>query len=216
VLVLAIDTSSEAVTAALVDLTGEPQVRGERVTRNARGHGELLAPSIAAALADAGATPGDVGAVVAGIGPGPYTGLRVGMVSAAVFADARGIPVYGVCSLDAVGDACRDETELLVASDARRKELYWARYRYGVRVAGPDVARALDIDASGCTAAAGHGATLHDFGLPLRDVLYPPAAGLVRCALDRITGGAPSEVLTPLYLRRPDAVVPGAPKAVTP
>jgi len=216
VLVLVVDTSSQAVTAAVVDVSGEPVVRGERVTLNARGHGELLAPSIAAALGGARASTSDLGAVVAGLGPGPYTGLRVGLVSAAVFADALGIPSYGVCSLDAIGDACRDDNALLVATDARRKEVYWAKYAHGVRTGDPAVARPADIDARDRTAIAGHGASLYDFGLPRRDVLYPPAVSLARCARERIVTHAPSEVLVPMYLRRPDAVVPAAPKPVTP
>jgi tRNA threonylcarbamoyl adenosine modification protein YeaZ len=216
VLALVLDTSSEAVTAAVVDVSGEPEVRGARVTLNARGHGELLAPSIAGALADAGSAVTDLAAVVAGVGPGPYTGLRVGLVSAAVIADARGIPAYGVCSLDAIGDACRAEPDLLVATDARRREVYWARYRHGVRTAGPGVDRPTDIDVTGCTAVAGHGATLYEFGLARRDVPHPPPVALARCARDRIAGRAPSEVLVPLYLRRPDAVVPAAPKPVSP
>jgi tRNA threonylcarbamoyl adenosine modification protein YeaZ len=215
VLVLVVDTSSEAVTAAVVDLSDEPLVRGEQVTRNARGHGELLAPSIASALQAAAARPADIAAVVAGVGPGPYTGLRVGLVSAAVLADTLAIPVYGVCSLDAIGDACRDDATLLVATDARRKEVYWATYAHGVRTGEPAVGKPADIDVHAYTAVAGHGATLYGFGLPRRDVLYPPALSLARCARDRIASRAASDVLVPMYLRRPDAVVPAAPKQVS-
>jgi tRNA threonylcarbamoyl adenosine modification protein YeaZ len=216
VLVLVVDTSSQAVTAAVVDVSGVPAMRGEQVTLNARGHGELLAPSIATALDETGAGPSDLGAVVAGLGPGPYTGLRVGLVTAAVMADALHIPAYGVCSLDAIGAALPGDAALLVATDARRKEVYWAAYERGVRTHEPTVGPPADIDTSAYTAVAGHGATLYDFGLPQRDVLYPPALALVRCALDRISSHAASEALVPQYLRRPDAVVPAAPKQVTP
>ncbi|MEP7020297.1 MAG: tRNA (adenosine(37)-N6)-threonylcarbamoyltransferase complex dimerization subunit type 1 TsaB [Pseudonocardiales bacterium] len=212
-LVLAIDTSSAAVTAAVLDLAADV-VRAERVTLNSRGHGEFLAPAIAECLVEAGAVPDELVAIVAGTGPGPFTGLRVGLVSAAVMADVLGIPTYGVCSLDAIaGD---HQGTLLVATDARRKEVYWARYVDGVRVEGPAVSRPADVRVA-CAEMAGAGARLYadDLGLPFFNQDYPSAAALVRRAADRIHAGAPSEILTPLYLRRPDAVEPGRPKAVT-
>jgi tRNA threonylcarbamoyl adenosine modification protein YeaZ len=215
VLVLAIDTSSAAVTAALIDVSSdEVVVRAERVTLNSRGHGEYLAPAIAQCLAEAGAAPGELAAVVAGTGPGPFTGLRVGLVSAAVMADVLDIPAYGVCSLDAIAGARAGP--LLVATDARRKEIYWARYLDGARIEGPAVSRPADL-AAGSGAMAGAGARLYRaaLGLPLIDQDFPSAAALVQRAADRIRAGAPTEPLTPLYLRRPDAVEPGRPKAVT-
>ena len=90
-----------------------------------------------AALADAGLAVADLDAVVVGCGPGPFTGLRVGMATAAAYGHALGIPVYGVCSLDAIG--VDTAGEVLVVTDARRREVYWARYRDGVRVDGPAV-----------------------------------------------------------------------------
>jgi tRNA threonylcarbamoyl adenosine modification protein YeaZ len=215
VLVLAIDTSSDAVTAGVARVDGGVEIVAEQVTVNPRGHGELLAPSIAAALDHANASPSDLAAIVAGVGPGPYTGLRVGLVTAAVMAEALGIPTYGVCSLDAIAEACRDEPQLVVATDARRREVYWARYEHGARAGEPAVDAPAEVPIDGVTAVAGHAATLYDFGVPGRDVLYPPVLSLVRCALERITAGAPAELLTPLYLRRPDAVVPAAPKSVS-
>ena len=215
VLVLAIDTSSAAVTAAVVDVSSDDVVvRAERVTLNSRGHGEYLAPAIAQCLAEADAAPRDLTAILAGTGPGPYTGLRVGLVTAVVMADVLGIPTYGVCSLDAIAGSVAGA--LLVATDARRKEIYWARYLDGARIEGPAVSHPADV-ARGSGAMAGAGARLYAdvLGLALVDQDYPSAAALVRCAADRIRTGAPSEPLTPLYLRRPDAVEPGLPKAVT-
>jgi tRNA threonylcarbamoyl adenosine modification protein YeaZ len=222
VLVLAIDTSSAAVTAAVVEVSSagaaavEVAIRAERVTVNARGHGEYLAPAIAACLAEAGAAPPDMGAIVAGTGPGPFTGLRVGLVTAAVMGHALGVPTYGVCSLDAIAGACDGDLPLLVAADARRKEVYWARYVDGVRVAGPAVSRPVDVPAGGGQ-MAGAGARRHAdvLGLPLVAPDYPSALALVRCAAERIRAGARSEPLVPRYLRRPDASPPGLPKAVT-
>src|SRR3954447_7267328 len=101
--VLAIDTSSPAVTAGGVSGGPEAALAAAPAPLAARRDGELLAASIADCLAEAGIRPDQVGAVVAGTGPGPYTGLRVGLVTAAAFAHARGIPAYGVRSLAALG-----------------------------------------------------------------------------------------------------------------
>ncbi len=216
--VLAVDTSSPAVTAAVVTIAGEVVLAAERTTLAARGHSELLAPSIVDCLADAGIGAGAVTAVVCGTGPGPYTGLRVGLVTAAAWADALGIAVYGVCSLDAIGRAAADEAALLVATDARRHEVYWARYAHGARMSEPAVARPADLDLDGLSAVAGAGGELYQQlwpGLTRRPERYPDPVALVELARERIETGAPSEVLQPLYLRRPDAVVPGAPKTVS-
>jgi tRNA threonylcarbamoyl adenosine modification protein YeaZ len=219
VLVLVIDTSSAAVTAAVVEIGSDGgqrvALRGERVTLNARGHGEHLAPNVAGVLADAGARPADLAAIVAGTGPGPYTGLRVGLVTAAVLGETLGVPTYGVCSLDGIGAATSDEPALLVATDARRKEVYWARYAHGVRVDGPSVARPADVPRDAVGTVAGQGGALYDFGLPLLERRYPSALALGRAAAGRIRAGAPSEPLTPLYLRRPDVAQPHAAKAVS-
>lgn len=208
-LVLAVDTSSAAVTAAVVEVSDDAvEVRAERVTINARGHGELLAPNIAACLAEAGALPGELGAIVAGTGPGPFTGLRVGLVTAAVMADVLDIPAYGVCSLDAIAGAV-DERDLLVATDARRKEVYWARYdAAGERTDGPHVSRPSDVLTAAARDMAGAGARLYqdELGLNLIGTDYPSTVALVARAAGRIRAGAQSETLTPLYLRRPDAV----------
>jgi len=214
VLVLALDTSSAAVTAAVVVVSDhEVDLVAEQVTINARGHGELLAPAIVDALETAGNGPEDLNAIVVGTGPGPYTGLRVGLVTAAVMSDLLGIPAYGVCSLD--GMALEGET-ITVAADARRREVYWARYANGVRVVGPEVSYPADV-APVAGKITGAGARLYRdvLGGDLLDRDYPSAWSLVRRAADKIRSGAPSDPLTPLYLRRPDAVAPGAAKPVS-
>lgn len=215
-LVLAVDTSSAAVTAALVDADAMRLV-AQRVTIAARGHGELLAPAIAACLGEVRATPGDLSAIVAGRGPGPFTGLRVGLVTAASLSDALSIPAYGVCSLDAIADVL-DEHALLVATDARRHEVYWARYLDGVRVEGPAVNKPAEVSAVDTVAMTGAGARLYADVLHLRllDIDYPDPLALTRLAADRVLSKAAADALTPMYLRRPDAVVPGPAKAVTP
>jgi tRNA threonylcarbamoyl adenosine modification protein YeaZ len=225
VLLLGLDTATPAVTVALHD-GGQPLA--QLVTVDAHRHAELLAPAIAKVIADAGVTQRDLTAVAAGVGPGPFTGLRVGLVTARVLGAALGIPVYGVCSLDVIaadvaagaGDDDRGPGgDFLVATDARRRELYWARYdSTGQRTAGPEVSRPAEIPSAGLP-AAGEGPMLYPELLP--DGLgpaFPAAATLCRIAVAAIAAGDPGGLLLapePLYLRRPDAREPGAPKRVT-
>jgi tRNA threonylcarbamoyl adenosine modification protein YeaZ len=202
--ILAIDTATPAVTAAIVSLDGV-EVLAERVTIDARAHAEQLTPNVLGALADAGRSVNDLGAVVVGCGPGPFTGLRVGMASAAAYGHALGIPVYGVCSLDAIGiETAATSGEVLVVTDARRREVYWARYRDGVRIDGPAVDAPADVPAD-ADAVAGSPEHAALFDLPRLSPVYPTAAGLVRAVADWTTAPAP---LVPLYLRRPDAKPP--------
>lgn len=186
-LILAIDTATPAVTAGAVRRDGDTiDVLAERVTRDARAHAEQLTPNAVGALADAEVAVEDLEAIVVGCGPGPFTGLRVGMATAAAFGHALGLPVYGVCSLDAIGIGTSGD--VLVVTDARRREVYWARYRDGVRVEGPAVAAPADVPGADEALA--------------RPPLYPTAEGLVRAVADWPAAPAP---LVPLYLRRPDA-----------
>ncbi len=221
-LVLGLDTSSPAVSAAVVEVDERdpdrrPRTLAEHRVIDARGHGENLAPLIDRCLRAVTIGPGELAAVVAGTGPGPYTGLRVGLVTAAVLADVLAIPAYGVCSLDAIAAGVRPR---LVLTDARRKEVYWARYnRDGARVDGPHVSRPADVAITGHADLAGAGARLYQdlfAGATLHDGDFPVPADLVARAADRICSGAPSEQLTPRYLRRPDAIASATRKTVTP
>jgi tRNA threonylcarbamoyl adenosine modification protein YeaZ len=212
-LLLALDTATPAVTVALHD--GD-RVVAELTTIDARRQGELLAAAIEKVLAAAGATVRDVSVIAAGVGPGPYTGLRTGLVTAKVLGSTLGIPAHGVCTLDviAAGAAARAGREFLVATDARRRELYWARYSpAGERLAGP----AVDVPAAlpAGLPVAGEGAHLYPGVLagPI-EPRYPSAATLADFAATRIAGDSLLP-LEPLYLRRPDARVPGPPKPVT-
>jgi tRNA threonylcarbamoyl adenosine modification protein YeaZ len=216
VLVLVLDTSSAAVTAAVARVGEDVELVAERVTVNSRGHGELLAPAIDAVLREAGCTVGDLAAIVVGTGPGPFTGLRVGLVTAAVLADTLGIPAYGVCSLDGIAHFGES---VFVATDARRREVYWARYIEGMRVEGPEVGRPAELDVSGPMVGAGARLYVDVLGGQLlgdsADRDYPSALQLARVAADRVRDATPGDALTPLYLRRPDAEAPNAPKSVT-
>lgn len=208
--VLAVDTATPATSAAVahVDETGVALLASERVV-DARRHGEELAPLISAALASAGIAPGDLSAIVAGVGPGPFTGLRVGLVTAAAMGHALSVPTYGVCSLDAIGSLTTGR--VLAATDARRREVYWAVYDGGKRVDGPSVDKPAALAVDDVTSAVGDGAQLYAevLGLPVApEPRYPDLAAMVAVAADRVRAGAPTEQLTPLYLRRPDAVPP--------
>jgi tRNA threonylcarbamoyl adenosine modification protein YeaZ len=217
VLLLALDTSTPATTVALTD---DGRVVAERTEVAANRHGELLSPFIDEVLREAGAGAHDVAMVAVGVGPGPFTGLRVGLVTAAGFADALGVSAHGVCSLDAV--ACAGERPwgegFAVVTDARRKEVYWAAYANGRRVSGPAVDRPAVVaeQLSPGTTVAGFAGSMYvaEFaGHPIDESSgYPSAAAIARLALDdewRLP-------VQPLYLRRPDARPPGAPKRVTP
>jgi tRNA threonylcarbamoyladenosine biosynthesis protein TsaB len=218
---LAIDTSTHAIGAAVHDGRA---VRASVVREDPRRHGELLAPTIEQALREAGTERGELTAIVTGVGPGPFTGLRVGVVTAQVLAHALGLPApSGVCSLDARAHAAaqRHEGALLVATDARRKEVYWARYVVeqgrARRLAGPDVARAADLpDEVRGLATVGRGALLYTDALPhlLPEAPRDVDPGQLADLAVRLRSGehpdAGSALLPPepLYLRRPDAVAP--------
>ena len=219
--VLALDTSA-AVAVSL--LAADGSILAERVVREERRHAELLAPMIAAVLDATGTDRAALTAIVVGTGPAPYTGLRVGLVTARALGLALAIPVYGVCSLEAVAAKTAIDralpvgAEVLVVTDARRREVYWARYRVVADavavelVAGPGVASAPQVAADGRAVGAvvvGPGAILYAAALP--PVVGAPEACdpavLARLALARTARGEalPTE---PLYLRRPDVMPP--------
>jgi tRNA threonylcarbamoyl adenosine modification protein YeaZ len=210
VLLLAFDTATPAVTVALRDESG---VVAERTTVDARRHGELLAPGIAEVLSDAGRDCAELTAVAVGVGPGPFTGLRVGLVTARTLGDALGIPVYGVCTLDVLAYASGLEGDYAVATDARRREVYWARYFDRVRTAGPQVDRPGTVAAQlDRLPVVGEGAALYPEEFPDgREPRLPSAAALA----EWVAQGGPTLAPSPLYLRRPDVAAPGARKPVT-
>lgn len=167
---LAIDTATFRTIVAIID--GD-KVLFESFHDGATEHGFAITELVAQAL-EICPKPDQV---VVGMGPGPFTGLRVGITFARSFAMARGIPVIGVCSLDAIAI---DKPEYTVAIDARRKEIYWASYKNGVRIAGPAVNKPAEVTGF------------------IFDV-YPDMQKLV------VLSHSQNET-EPMYLRRPDAV----------
>ncbi|MEE4022376.1 tRNA (adenosine(37)-N6)-threonylcarbamoyltransferase complex dimerization subunit type 1 TsaB [Gordonia sp. PKS22-38] len=213
--VLAIDTSTDAVVAGVARLPadGAPEVLADRAVSDGRRHAEVLTSLIGEALEQAGVRRDDLGAVIVGCGPGPFTGLRVGMATGAAFGDALGLPVYGVCSADAIAaheQSATDPTSMLVVTDARRREIYWATYEQGRRTTGPAVGAPADVVAelAGAPIDVVVGSPAHTglFGRPIGSAEVPTVAGLASVAAGDLRSGAQPEPLIPLYLRRPDAV----------
>jgi tRNA threonylcarbamoyladenosine biosynthesis protein TsaB len=204
---LAFDTATPLVTVALHDGEG---VVAENAAEHKMKHGEQLAPLIDRSMQDVGIVRQDLTAIAVGVGPGPFTGLRVGLVTARTLGFVLDIPVYGVCSLDVLAleavDTGTVSGDFVVATDARRREVYLASYDAdGVRLDGPVVDRpaALATDAS----TVGEGAVLYPDA-------FPKPAGPTRPSatwLARAVAEERAELLDPepLYLRRPDAATPG-------
>jgi tRNA threonylcarbamoyladenosine biosynthesis protein TsaB len=209
---LALDTSTPLVSVALAQ---DGEVLTAATSERPMQHGEQLAPMIARALGEVGALRQDVTAVAVGVGPGPYTGLRVGIVTARTFALVLGIPVYGVCSLDVLAAAAVDSgvgEPFLATADARRRELFWAAYdEDGVRTDGPSVGRPETLPSDLLVVGAGPG--LYPGAFPRTGGPQRPDAG----TLALVVGDERAELVdpAPIYLRRPDAAVPSAPKRVS-
>lgn len=188
-LLLAVDTATPAVTAALHDGTS---VVAESSRTDARRHGELLLPAVDHVLAEAGLKLDAVTGIVVGVGPGPYTGLRVGLVTAATFGSVLGVPVYGLCTLDGLAYASGLDGPFVVATDARRKEVYWARYDgFRTRLGEPAVDRPADIaEQVAGLPAVGAGALLYPDTFP--DARAPEnvsAGALAALAAEKLAGG---------------------------
>jgi tRNA threonylcarbamoyl adenosine modification protein YeaZ len=219
---LAFDTSSAAVTVALADpITGA--VVASSSTVDALRHGELLAPAIADALAAAGCRPGDLTRIAVGVGPGPFTGLRVGLVTARTMAEVLGIEVAGVCSLDILARQSSLTLPVAVATDARRKEIYWALYDGPAadgsrrRLEGPAVDKPADVaHVLAGLPVIGRGATLYAEALDLGEIDVPEYPSAEVLAFGVATGTLPVVAPDPLYLRRPDVTLAGGPKSVLP
>ncbi|MDX3094161.1 tRNA (adenosine(37)-N6)-threonylcarbamoyltransferase complex dimerization subunit type 1 TsaB [Streptomyces sp. ME01-24h] len=215
-LLLAFDTATPAVTVALHD---GRRVLAESTEIDARRHGELLMPAVDRVLREAGTGLGDVTGIVVGVGPGPYTGLRVGLVTAVSFADVLGVPVHGICSLDGLAYASGVEGPFVVATDARRKEVYWARYEGPrARVTDPAVDRpgAIADEVAGVPAVGAGAALYPEVFTDVRPPADQSAAALASLAAAKLADGEDFLPALPLYLRRPDAQVPAGYKAVLP
>jgi tRNA threonylcarbamoyl adenosine modification protein YeaZ len=208
---LALDTATPAVTVAVAD-GGE--VLAERTHVDPRRHGELLAPAIAEVLEAAGVGRQALTSIAVGVGPGPFTGLRVGLVTARTMGAVLDIPVVGVCTHDHLALLAGLAGTFRVVTDARRREVHWAEYD-GVarglprRLVGPRVDKPADVPFAG--PAVGLGAATYPDAFPgHREPLHPQAGALARW----VTAGGATVDPMPLYLRRPDVAEPHARKRV--
>jgi len=176
--VLAIDTSTSRTSVAVVK---DGQVLFTQSHNDPLAHGEHLPKLVAQALQD---VP-KIDLVAVGMGPGPFTGLRVGIVFAQSYALAGGINWVGVCSLDAMANSISD-SDFIVSTDARRKERYWARYKNGSRFTEPAVNQVQE---------------LNKFDVPIYEEgqYFPDPVAIAKFALSN------ESVLQPIYLRKPDA-----------
>jgi tRNA threonylcarbamoyladenosine biosynthesis protein TsaB len=205
--VLAIDTSLGTSVAVLKDGIALAEIE----ISDTRSHTESIGDAIKDALTAAGVAPSRITAVAVGRGPAPFTGLRVGIAAAIMFAEGCGAKLFGLISLDAIAKQEFDAREgaansqpLLVTSDARRSEHYWALYsgldRHGVPICieGPAVNRPADIEAS-----------LHARGILASATSVVISARAIGALFDaQAAAGVLSHDVTALYLRNPDAVEP--------
>jgi tRNA threonylcarbamoyladenosine biosynthesis protein TsaB len=223
VLLLALDTSAAATVALLQD----DAVLGRFSSGDTRSHAEVLAPAVHRILAEADVSGTGLDAVVAGVGPGPFTGLRAGLVTARTLAFVWDVPLHGVMSLDAlafdaVGHLPPGET-FLVGTDARRGEVYWASYRMPAEggglpelLDGPHVGPAADLPKGQPLIGRAAGLYPDDVdGVQAFSAADPDAVALARVARLRLLGGLDLLDTAPLYLRESDAKVPGPRKRAT-
>jgi tRNA threonylcarbamoyl adenosine modification protein YeaZ len=202
--VLAIDTSV-GVSVAVLRSNGE-LTQSQTVDHGLQG--ELTAELISQVVTESGLEISEITDVVVGVGPGPFTGLRVGLVTAVVFAHAREIPIHGICSLDAI--AFDYAKPCVVVTDARRKELYWARYE-DIRKGEPQVSKPEDLLAQfPNTDFVGPGAQLYP------DVISGNLMELRAGSLARLFASGTAQLVdvSPMYLRKPDALEPTTRKSV--
>lgn len=208
-MLLSIDTSA-GTSVALTRTEGLPGA-AESTSADTMKHAEVVGTMISDVISQLGAQATDVTAVVAGVGPGPFTGLRVGLAAASAFAVGRGVPLLPVVSHDAIAFDALEEVDgpVIVVTDARRRELYWSVYDgwspHGLpnRIAGPSLSKPEDVP----TEIEGRQLTRWDSA--------EVSAGLLGIiAARRLAAGLEFEPFEPLYLRSPDVTMPGAPKRV--
>lgn len=217
-MLLALDSATPAVSVAVHDGT---RVVARRGHLDPRRHAEVLAPLVAQVLAEAGVRGRDLDELLVGVGPGAFTGLRVGLVTAATLGLAWDVPVHGACSLDALAAAylaqrvahdAGEGTGFVVVTDARRREVFWARYdAAGRRRQGPAVSAPQAVPV-GAGPAVGAGALAHPEVFAAALPPEHPDAGWLAQAV--VSGRAERLAPSPLYLRRPDARPPGERKRV--
>lgn len=205
-LTLGLDTSTQV----QVGLADGARVLAGRTFDDPKRHVEQLAPLLSTMITEAGVAITAVTRIVVGVGPGPYTGLRVGIATARILGSVLGVDVRGVCGLDVLAAqwqrADRPDGDFVIATDARRREVYWARYDAdGTRIEGPSVGspdRLPDLPIGGPA------------GLVHPELASTGPARLDGGVLALVGPALPDAGIEPLYLRSPDATPPGPRKSV--
>jgi tRNA threonylcarbamoyl adenosine modification protein YeaZ len=217
---LALETATDTVSVALHDETGVVMVESVDAARR---HAETLAPLVERVLREGGIGVDGITRVAVGVGPGAFTGLRVGIATARAFAYARGLPCIGVLTLDAVAEAALHDGRVpsdepfAAVLDARRREVFWGVYRDGRLVDGPDVGAPDDVLAGPLAGLAIVGDCGTAPGALAERTLSVPASAAAVARIATADGSRFSlRDALPVYVRRPDAVEPQARKLVTP
>lgn len=213
---LAIDTSATA-SAALIS---NGIVLAETSTQDTRSHSEVSVPQVAAVLAEAGVGPERLDGIFVSVGPGPFTGLRVGIAEARVLSDVWGVPLYGVMAHYALAwdvMASGHSAPFLIVTDARRREVYWSAFSAeGTLLDGPHVSAPTEVPSSYAHYRAfGFGAGLYPDAFHVDpDFAHrqPGAASLGRYGQGALAAGIALPGTEPLYLRDSDAKIPAARK----
>lgn len=218
---LALDTAA----AASVALVADGETRAHWTAADTTSHAEALTPAVQQVLAEAGTEGRDLDGIAVGVGPGPFTGLRAGLVTAEALGFGWDVPVHGVCSLDALAHRAAVHAfsvgleEFVVAIDARRREVYWSHHvqvgGQATTLHGPFVTPAAEVTD---LPVYGAGAGLYPDrvrAVPGWEAAVPEAAAIGEVAELALRRGRGLRPLTPLYLRESDAKVPGPRKRAT-
>jgi tRNA threonylcarbamoyladenosine biosynthesis protein TsaB len=219
VILLGLDTATTATVVGVLDGAGAvTEVRDDPERGVRPGHANRLLGAAEAALEQAGVTWEEVERIAVGVGPGSFTGLRIGIATARALAQARGLPLVGVSSLEALARGAGEADLVLAVLDARRGEAFAAAWRDGALVLAP---AALSPDAlverigalQGTPLAVGDGAIRFRGPLEAAGALVPPdedGAHRLRaehvCRLGVARTPTDRDALLPDYLREPDAV----------
>jgi tRNA threonylcarbamoyl adenosine modification protein YeaZ len=213
-LILAFDTTTSATTVALIR---NADVVSEKLELDARRHAELLVPTIKLVLGESRLNLSDLTAIAVGVGPGAFTGLRVGLVTARALGDGLDIPVHGGMTLDALAYASGLDHPFAVVVDARRKEVFWAHYSNAItREAGPFVGRPDDVveQVAGIPVVGAAATPFAEMFADVRPPELPSAAALGQLTQRLLREGKPLLEPIPLYLRRPDVTPSAGAKSV--
>jgi tRNA threonylcarbamoyl adenosine modification protein YeaZ len=218
VLLLGLDTATAVTTVALVRSGPGTDVDllAERSHLDPRRHGEVLPMQIDEVLRESGVKPGNLDAIAVGIGPGAFTGLRVGLATAEALGLALQIPVYGANTLDVLAFATKRPQPFGVLTDARRRELFWATYdSFDGRRSDPVVGtpEAAHSALAGLDVVCPPGTPEVD-GVQMQEGEEPSAVALCLLVLRRLATGSANDLPAPLYLRRPDVMPAAGPKSV--